>query len=52
MWQERAPYEAVAHQEMARYLQDQALFDELQAKYHLLRQHTQTSGVLSCRKPL
>jgi hypothetical protein len=45
--QERAPYEAAAQHDFHRYLNEKGLFDELQAKYMLLRRHTEESGISS-----
>jgi hypothetical protein len=42
--QERAPYEAAAQHDFHRFLNEKGLFDELQAKYLLLRRHTEDTG--------
>lgn len=44
--QERAPYEAAAQHDFHRFLNEKGLFDELQAKYLLLRRHTEDTGAL------
>jgi hypothetical protein len=43
--QERAPYEAAAQHDFHRFLNEKGLFDELQAKYLLLRRHTEDTGM-------
>lgn len=45
--QERAPYEAAAQHDFHRFLNEKGLFDELQAKYLLLRRHTEDTGMLT-----